>query len=65
MQPENFDAQAFLVRIWVEEPEAEGADAVWRGHVTKLPDGDRRYVDSIEGICGVIADLLQMEGGER
>jgi len=50
---------SFVVIVWVEEaPTGQGA-AVWRGHITHVPTGERRYFASLDDIPAFIAPYLQ------
>jgi len=42
--------QTFIIKIWVEESASESSDAVWRGHITKVMGGQRRYVKNLDEI---------------
>ena len=58
------EAQSFIVRVWVEE-RAEGASrGVWRGHITHVPSGERRYLKSLSEIGDFIASYLETMGVE-
>lgn len=51
--------QSFIVRVWVEEP-ARGAEGVsWRGHVTHVPGGERRYLKDLGDIVDFISPYLE------
>jgi hypothetical protein len=52
----------FIVRIWLEEP-AEGIRcATWRGHITHVPSGERRYLEDLDDIKIFIVPYLQDMG---
>jgi hypothetical protein len=56
------EAQSFIVRVWVEE-RAEGASrGVWRGHITHVPSGERRYLKSLDEIGDFVASYLKTMG---
>lgn len=50
--------QSFIIKIWLEETAAEAGEATWRGHITHVPSGERRYLDDLEGITAFIAPYL-------
>lgn len=52
---------SFVVRIWLEEVSASGR-ALWRGHITHVPSGRRRYVQRLGDITGFIALYLELMG---
>jgi len=52
----------FIVRIWLEES-AEGRQrAVWRGHITHVPSGERRYLYSLDDMASFVALYLERMG---
>ena len=46
-----------------ETPEGAG-QAVWRGHITHVPSGRRRYVKDLDDILAFIAPYLEAVGVE-
>lgn len=53
--------QSFVVRIWLEEDDR----ATWRGHITHVRSGDRRYVEQLADIVDFIAPYVDgMEPGK-
>jgi hypothetical protein len=53
---------SFIVRIWIEETAEEVSRAVWRGHITHIPSGERRYVEDLDAIVVFIAPYLEAIG---
>jgi len=53
---------AFIVRIWLEETVQETGTATWRGHITHVPSGERRYLKDLQEIVAFIAPYLQRMG---
>src|SRR5574341_775404 len=53
---------SFIVKIWLEETVEETGHALWRGHITYVPDHERRYVQDLDGITAFIAHYLQRMG---
>lgn len=49
---------SFIVKMWLEEMDCE-ADAKWRGHITHVPDGARRYLDNVDAIPEFITPYLK------
>lgn len=62
MDEDGADIQSFVVRIWLEETTAESGRAVWRGHVTHFPGGERRYVQDLDAVSAFIAPYLEDVG---
>jgi hypothetical protein len=52
----------FIVKIWLEETTEEARRATWRGHITHVPSGVRRYVHSLADINAFIAPYLEGMG---
>ena len=62
MEPLEPDAQSFIVKVWVEERAAEGGKGMWRGHITHVPSGERRYLKNLGEIEDLIAPHLEAMG---
>ena len=58
MDPEETDSHSFIIRIWLEETAEDGKPAVWRGHITHVPSGHRRYLQELGSLVGFIAPYL-------
>ena len=54
------DAQSFIVKVWVEERTEEGGRGTWRGHITHVPSGERRYLKNLDEIGDFIAPYLEL-----
>ena len=52
---------SFVVRMWKEESTSEEHLAMWRGHITFVPTGDRQYFASINEMTGLIKGHLKSE----
>jgi hypothetical protein len=52
----------FVVRIWLEETAEEAGRATWRGHITHVPSGERRYLEDLDDIIAFIAPYLEEMG---
>ena len=44
------NTNSFIVKVWLEEANEATGRVLWRGHITHVPDGARRYVEDFEGI---------------
>jgi hypothetical protein len=53
---------SFIIKIWLEETAEEAGRAKWRGHITHVPDGERRYLKSLHEISAFIAPHLEGMG---
>ena len=56
-------AMSFIVKLWQEEIEEETDRMIWRGHITHVPSGDRRYFSALAEIAAFIAPYLAEVGG--
>jgi hypothetical protein len=54
--------QSFIIKIWLEEAAEEAGRATWRGHITHVPSGERRYVQDLEKVTAFIAPYLEKMG---
>jgi hypothetical protein len=59
---EEPDSQSFVVKVWLEETVKESGQARWRGHVTHVTSGERRYLESLSGIADFIRPYLEAWG---
>jgi hypothetical protein len=50
---------SFIVKIWVEETAEEGGVARWRGHITHVPSGQRRYFEDLDNVPLFMAPYLE------
>ena len=54
----------FIVKIWLEETAEEAGQATWRGHITHVPTGERRYLKDLDDIAAFITPYLEGMGVE-
>ena len=52
----------FIVKIWLEETAKEAGRATWRGHITHVPSGRRRYLKGLDDITAFIVPYLSQMG---
>lgn len=55
-------SQSFIVKIWLEETAAEAGRALWRGHITHVPSGERRYLKSLDDVAAFIEPFMARMG---
>jgi hypothetical protein len=60
----EFEGCSFIIKIWREEPEAEGGPVGWRGHITHVPSGDRRHFEDLREVPKFIVPFLRSMGIE-
>lgn len=56
------DTHSFVVKTWLEETREEGGRARWRGHITHVVSGERRYLQSLAEITSFIENYLVSMG---
>jgi len=57
---------SFIVKIWLEGSEKNGSGLHWRGNITHVPSGERRYLKGWGDIFSFIAPYLEgANGGMR
>ncbi len=65
---EEWQTHSFIVKIWLEETFEETGTARWRGHVTHVPSGERRYLKDLSDIGIFILpylDSMKVRSGFR
>lgn len=62
MEPFRSDTHSFIVKIWLEENDDKVGQITWRGHITHVPSGARRYLNDLGGILAFIAPYLTQMG---
>ncbi|HET6980053.1 MAG TPA: hypothetical protein VFI24_27215 [Pyrinomonadaceae bacterium] len=55
---------SFIVKIWLEDDSDETEKPVWRGHITHVPSGERRYLKKLNDIRDFIERYLANFNGE-
>ena len=53
---------SFIVKVWLEETAEEAGQALWRGHITHVPSGKRRYLKNLDEILAFIKPYLEGMG---
>ena len=56
------DGHSFIVKVWLEESIEESGQAKWRGHITHVPSGERRYLQTLSAIEDFITPYLERIG---
>ncbi|MFN8468448.1 MAG: hypothetical protein U0X20_23015 [Caldilineaceae bacterium] len=52
------NTHSFVVKVWLEETVAEAGRGSWRGHITHVVSGERRYMQSLGEITKFIESYL-------
>jgi hypothetical protein len=53
---------SFIVKIWLEEVTDETGDVTWRGYITHVPSGARRYLRNLDDIVDFILTYVEAIG---
>lgn len=56
------NTQAFVVKIWLENPAGGAEQVIWRSHITHVASGQRRYLTNLRGIHDFFASYLYKMG---
>ncbi len=64
VEPPEFTAHSFIIKIWLEEMAPETGRARWRGYITHVPGGERQHVQDLGGIDSFIVSYLVEMGAE-
>lgn len=56
---------SFVIKIWLEENPQEASQALWRGHITHVPSGTRRYFQDLTVIADFMQPYLQIPTSDR
>jgi hypothetical protein len=58
------NAHSFVVKIWLEETAMEAGRAIWRGHITHVPSGERLYIKELDEVTQFILPYLKGLGAD-
>lgn len=56
------DTHSFIIKIWLEETVEEAGQVTWRGHITHVVSGQRRYLRDLDDITAFIQPYLSKMG---
>jgi hypothetical protein len=59
---EELNIHSFIVRVWLEELQADPRLVVWRGYITYVKNGNRHYFEDINEIPAFIIPHLNKAG---
>lgn len=54
---------SFIVKLWLESVAEEAGRAVWHGHITHVPGGERMHFRDLDEIRGFIEPYVGEAGG--
>ena len=58
----ELNTHPFIIKIWLEEAAIKGSRAIWRGHITHVPSGERRYLKKLDDIIDFIIPYMEQMG---
>lgn len=61
----DLKTHSFVIKIWIEGSPEGSSPTSWRGHITHVPSGERRYLKDLDGIKMFIAPYLKVLGVEQ
>ena len=53
---------AYIVRVWLEQREVEGAPVEWRGSIEHVASGQVKYITDLDEIARFIRPFLEAMG---
>jgi|CXWK01.1.fsa_nt_gi hypothetical protein len=59
MEQYEFNTHTFVAKIWLEEMADEAGRASWRGHITHVPSGERRYFEELQVMSDFVSRYLE------
>ena len=62
MAGNNDSTHSFVVRIWTETRDIDGAVPEWRGSIEHVASQERRYVRTLQGIILFLAQHIEQMG---
>jgi hypothetical protein len=62
MEQLETNTHRFIIRIWLEATAYEAGRAIWRGHITHVPGGERHYLKDLDDIIDFITPYLEGMG---
>jgi hypothetical protein len=54
--------QSFVIKVWLESTANKTNKAVWRGMITHVPSGERKYASSLDDFTAFIIPYLESMG---
>ena len=64
MNQSTTTTHSFIVKIWLEDTAEEAKSVTWRGHITHVFSGKRRYLQDLDDIAAFITPYLRAMGGK-
>jgi hypothetical protein len=58
----QLENHSFIIRIWREDTSDSPDTSIWRGHITHVPSGERRYLQKLEDITSFVKPYVENMG---
>ena len=58
------NTQSFIIKIWTEEAANRFQRVVWRGQITHVASGERRYLTDLDQVTSFVSKFLREMGVE-
>ena len=65
MDPFETSTHSFIIKIWREWTGTQPGHATWRGSITHVPSGERRYLHDLKDILTFIKPYLEQMGVQQ
>jgi hypothetical protein len=62
MNPIESKTHSFIIKVWLEETVEEAGRATWRGYITHVLSGERRYLQDLSDVTAFVASYLEEMG---
>jgi len=49
---------SFIIKLWLEADGEKSEANIWRGYITHVPTGDRRYLKNLSDITDFVQEYL-------
>ena len=56
---------SFIIKLWLEADSDKGEPNIWRGYITHVPTGDRRYVKRLSDMTDFVQEYLDDTHGRK
>lgn len=57
---DEWKTHSFVLRLWCEEAQTTHSAGLWRGHITHVQSGKRRYFQQLHDVVTFISTYLPM-----
>ena len=55
---------SFIIKLWLESDSNKNEENGWRGFITHVPSGDRRYIKRLSDITDFVQEYLDDTRGQ-